>query len=208
MIARLRGILAEARPTEVVIDVHGVGYRVHIPLSTFDRLPREGGEAMLRICLHVREDAMELYGFATPEEQQLFELLQTVTGVGARLALNILSTTSVNGFCAAVRDGDVKLLSQLKGIGKKTAERLVLELKGKIQQVAPAVALGGTLPEGTAQAVEEAKLALVQLGFRHEDAAALVRDLARELPTAECSSENLIRRALGAMQQSAKKKGG
>lgn len=198
MIARLRGILLEAHPTEVVIDVHGVGYLVRIPLSTFDRLPREGQEAALRTCLHVREDAMDLYGFATGEEQALFELLQTVTGVGAKLSLNILSAVSVNGFCAAVRDGDVKLLSRLKGIGKKTAERLVLELKGKIQAVAPAVALGAKVPDTAAAAVEEAVLALVQLGFRLDEAATLVRDLARALPEQELSSENLIRRALGA----------
>jgi Holliday junction DNA helicase RuvA len=201
MIARIRGILVEVRPTEVVVDVQGVGYLLHIPLSTFDRLPREGQEVTLQTCLHVREDAMDLYGFASVEEKQLFEILQTVSGVGARLALNILSAVSVNGFCVAVRDGDAKLLSQLKGIGKKTAERLVLELKEKIKAVAPAVALGAKVPDAAAKAVEEALLALVQLGFKHEDAATLVRDLARTLPSGECSSENLIRRALGSMRQ-------
>lgn len=198
MIARIRGTLIESHPTEVVVDVGGVGYLLRIPLSTFDHLPREGQEVALYTCLQVREDAMDLYGFVTVVEKELFELLQTVTGIGAKLALNVLSSGSVDSFCLAVRDGDVKQLSRLKGIGKKMAERLVLELKGKLQQVAPAVALGVKLPDAASRAVEEAQLALVQLGFKPEEASRLVRDLARELPEHECSSENLIRRALSA----------
>jgi Holliday junction DNA helicase RuvA len=205
MIAFLRGILREARPTEVVVDVHGVGYLVRIPLSTFDRLPREGQEVALRTCLHHREDAMELFGFATAEEQALFELLQTVSGIGAKLALNILSSASVANFCAAVRDGDVKLLSQMKGIGKKTAERLALELKGKVQAVAPAAALGAKVTDAAAAAIEEAALALAQLGFRPDEAATQVREIARGLAADELSSENLIRLALGARQRPAPK---
>ena len=133
MITFLHGKLCEALPTLVTVDVHGVGYEVLIPLSSFDRLPSIGGEIHLLTHLAVREDAHTLYGFLTAGERDLFRLLiHTVSGIGPKLALNVLSGTSVTGFCAAVAAGDVKALSAISGVGRKTAERMVMELRDKL----------------------------------------------------------------------------
>src|SRR5438034_2902266 len=136
MITFLEGKLVEALPTQVTVAVHGVGYEVLIPLSSFDKLPAPGREVKLLTHLAVREDAHVLYGFMTPAERELFRLLiNTVSGIGPKIALNILSGMNPTAFRGAVANGDVKALSQISGVGKKTAERIVVELKDQIGPV-------------------------------------------------------------------------
>src|SRR5437867_2938983 len=133
MISFLQGKLVEALPTQVTVEVNGVGYEVLIPLSSFDKLPAPGREVKLLTHLAVREDAHVLYGFMTPAERELFRLLiNAVSGIGPKIALNILSGMNPTAFRGAVANGDVKALSQISGVGKKTAERIVVELKDRI----------------------------------------------------------------------------
>src|SRR5712691_11141069 len=133
MITFLHGKLMEALPTQVVVDVQGIGYEVLIPLTSYDRLPPPGHDVKLLTHLVVREDAHILYGFMSLSERELFRMLiNTVSGVGPKIALNILSGISVVAFRGAVADGDIKLLSQISGVGKKMAERIIVELKDKI----------------------------------------------------------------------------
>ena len=133
MISFLKGTLSEALPTQVVIDVNGVGYEVLIPLSSFDKLPSLGGEVKLLTHLAIRDDAHVLYGFSSETERDLFrQLIRHVTGIGPKIALNVLSGTTPTSFQAAVVNGDVKALSGISGVGKKTAERIVVELRDKI----------------------------------------------------------------------------
>src|SRR5215468_9819170 len=133
MISFLHGTLIEALPTQVVVDVQGVGYEALIPLSSYDKLPQPGQEIKLLTHLAVREDAPTLYGFMTGAERDLFRMLiNTVSGIGPKIALNVLSGMTVTAFRGAVAKQDVKALSQISGVGKKTAERIVVELKDKI----------------------------------------------------------------------------
>src|SRR3989454_10875684 len=133
MITFLHGKLVEALPTQVTVDVHGVGYEVLIPLSSYDKLPSPGNDVKLLTHLAVREDAHVLYGFMTAQEREMFRLLiHTVSGIGPKIALNILSGMNVTVLRGAVANGDVKALSQISGVGKKTAERIVVELKDRI----------------------------------------------------------------------------
>jgi Holliday junction DNA helicase RuvA len=202
MIARLKGILQEINLTQVVVDVHGVGYLVSIPMSTYDRLPRSESEVILLINTQVREDAISLYGFATPEEKQLFEILLGATGVGPKLALSILSSLPVSSFCSAVVNRDLNVIKRISGIGPKTAERLIVELKEKIGKMAPALsvaAAGKAVPDSVASAAEDALLALEQLGFKSEKIRKALHKIVEEIPEKECSSENLIRKALQAL---------
>ena len=133
MISFLKGTLSEALPTQVVIDVNGVGYEVLIPLSSFDKLPAPGGEVKLLTHLAIRDDAHVLYGFSSETERDLFrQLIRHVTGIGPKIALNVLSGTTPTSFQAAVANGDVMALSGISGVGKKTAERIVVELRDKL----------------------------------------------------------------------------
>src|SRR5882672_7189200 len=135
MITFLHGKLVEALPTQVTVEVHGVGYEVLVPLSSFDKLPAPGGEVRLLTHLAIREDAHVLYGFMSAPERDLFRLLvNTVSGIGPKIALNVLSGMNVTAFRGAVANNDVKALSQISGVGRKTAERIVVELKDKIGQ--------------------------------------------------------------------------
>lgn len=177
MITFLHGRLVEALPTQVTVDVHGVGYEVLIPLSSFDRLPAVGADVHLLTHLAIREDAHTLYGFVTAAERDLFRLLiNTVSGIGPKLALNVLSGMNAAGFAAAVAAGDVKALSGISGVGKKTAERIVVELRDKLGSLS--VSPGGPVTSGTGTVTlsgTEAKLAdatsaLVALGFKQNDA--------------------------------------
>ena len=140
MIAFLRGRLLEKHPNRVVVDVHGVGYDVHVPVSSFYGMAEAGGEIALRVYTHVREDTIALFGFSTPLELQLFERLIAVSGIGPRLALAVLSGIEPDDLIQAVQRGDVARLTAIPGIGKKTAERIALELKdrlGAMARVAP-----------------------------------------------------------------------
>ena len=197
MISRLHGILIEREFTEVVVDVNGVGYSVSIPLSTYDRLPPLNAEVTLFTVLAVREDNMQLFGFYTKDERKLFSLLvNAVSGIGPKLALNVLSGISIDGFLQAVSESDVKSLSKINGIGKRTAERIVLELKDKLSAFATlAMETGGgagVLQE--TQAISDAKAALESLGYKHEVAEKTVQELIAKEPNA--SAEQLIRKAL------------
>jgi Holliday junction DNA helicase RuvA len=135
MIALLRGTLLEKHPNQVIVDAGGVGYDVQIPVSTFSHLPDVGAAVSLRIHTHVREDALALFGFLTSEEKQLFEKLIAVSGIGPKLAITVLSGLPVGELVAAIRAGDLARLTKIPGVGKKTAERLSLELRDKLEGV-------------------------------------------------------------------------
>lgn len=163
MIARIRGTLAEVGPDFVVVDVGGVGYEMAVSATTQRRLPSRGEEVVLGTYLHVREDAMQLFGFGEPAEKELFELLISVSGVGPKVALAVLSAFSSDDLRKAIATEDIALISSVPGIGKKTAQRLVLELKEKI---AGAADIAGAVTTGVSQATyAEARDALAGLGY-------------------------------------------
>lgn len=200
MITFLHGTLADALPTQVTVDVHGVGYEVLIPLSSFDRLPPVGAEVRLLTHLAVREDAHTLYGFVSAGERELFRLLiHTVSGIGPKIALNILSGMPENAFRAAVSSGDVKALSQISGVGRKTAERIVVELKDKLGSApglsAPSVGVPRPDMPSAERAIHDATLALVALGFKQNEAIDTVRAAQAVLGT-QASVEQLVRASL------------
>ncbi len=197
MITFLHGKLAEALPTHVVVDVHGVGYEALIPLSSFDRLPQPGGEVTLLTQLVVREDSHMLYGFMTHAERELFRLLiNTVSGIGPKIALNILSGISVTAFRGAVAKGDVKALSQISGVGKKTAERIIVELKDKIGPAGAWEAASAQRALSPAdQKVNDATLALMALGFKQVEAHEAVR-AAQAVLGETATLEELVRACL------------
>lgn len=132
MIAHLRGSILEKHPNQVILEAAGVGYEVQIPISTFTSLPAEGSAVALRVYTHVREDTLSLFGFATAEEKLVFERLISVSGIGPKLAITVLSGLSTPDLVTAIRTGDVARLVRIPGVGKKTAERIVLELKDKL----------------------------------------------------------------------------
>ena len=204
MIAQLTGTLIDASFTEAIIDVNGVGYQVLIPMSMFDKLPRvdEKKSVTLLTWLQVREDALTLFGFATRQERDVFLLLITVNGIGAKTALNILSCMNVVSFCQAVASGDLKSLKKISGVGPKSAERILVELRDKIQKIAPETSFGGgAAPSKVDTAVEDAILALGQLGFQGPKFQKLVADVALEIPEDQRSTENIIRKALQALNR-------
>jgi holliday junction DNA helicase RuvA len=197
MITFLQGKLVESLPTRVTVEVHGVGYDALIPLSSFDQLPAPGQPVKLLTHLVVREDAHVLYGFMSAAERELFRLLiNSVSGIGPKIALNILSGINVAAFRGAVAGGDVKILSRISGVGKKTAERIVVELKDKI-------GLAGALEAGSAeralsggeQKINDATLALMALGYKQPEARDAIRGAAAVLG-AEAGVEEMVRAAL------------
>jgi Holliday junction DNA helicase RuvA len=163
MIAHLRGKLLTKHPNQVIVETCGVGYEVNISVPTFSELPATGSEVSLHIRTHVREDVIALYGFLRPAEKQLFERLMTVSGIGAKLAITILSGMAADEMAGAIRGNDVARLTRIPGIGKKTAERMVLELRDKL----PAATGASTLTAPALSAMEEDVLsALVNLGYQ------------------------------------------
>jgi len=197
MITFLQGTLAESLPTQVVVNVNGVGYEVLIPLSSFDKLPAPGQPLKLLTQLVVREDAHLLYGFMTDAERNLFRLLtHTVSGIGPKTALNILSGISVTAFRGAVASGDVKALSQISGVGKKTAERIIVELRDKVG-VAGAWEAASAKHALSAddQKVNDAVLALMALGFKQAEAHDSVR-AAQAMLGPQTTVEALVRACL------------
>jgi Holliday junction DNA helicase RuvA len=196
MIAYLHGKLADSTPTHVVVDCHGVGYSVFIPLSSYDKLPPRGGDVKLLTHHHVvaHEGTQQLYGFVTADERDMFRLLISISGIGPRLAVNILSSTSIAALRSAIASGDTKTLSALRGIGKKTAERLVVELKDKVGGAATFEGKGrAATPEE--QKLTDAILALVSLGYKQVDAHKAVL-AAVERVGAKAGVEELVRAAL------------
>lgn len=199
MITFLEGRLVSALPTQAIVDVGGVGYEVLIPLSSYDKLPEVGQSIHILTHLAVREDAHILYGFMTAAERDLFRLLVNhVSGIGPKLGLAVLSGMSVTNFKAAVVNSDTAALAKISGLGKKTAERIVLELKDKIGVAAAWEAASAThAPTPEQEQANEAVLALIALGYKQIDAHKSVRDLQQAGETK--SAEELVKLALKRM---------
>ena len=175
MIAHLSGTLAQKIPGEVVIDVGGIGYQVSIPLNVFYRLPAVGSAVSLHVYTHVREDALQLFGFQDPADKQVFLLLLGVSGIGPRLAINILSGIPAEELSRALGQGDQVRLVGIPGVGRKLAERMIVELKDKLATAAPA-AMGSARADGNSQLVLDAVSALLNLGYKRPDAEKAVRE--------------------------------
>lgn len=198
MIAFVDGVLAEKQPTRVVVDVGGVGYELQIPLSSYDRLPAAGARCRLLTHHHVREDAHILFGFGTEAERAMFRLLMDVTGIGPKLALSALSGLTVRELKAAIVTGDHKRLSGISGIGKKTAERICMELRDKLSASEALEALAGPGEESEVDSrSRDAIAALIALGYKQEDARRLVLDARGHLPP-DAGVQALIKKALSA----------
>ncbi len=190
MIGFLRGVLLHKSPQELLLDVSGVGYRVLVPISTFCRLGDQGAQAQLLIHTHVREDQLVLYGFATSSEIELFEKLISVSGVGPKVALGVLSGIETEDLVHAIRGNDVARLTRVPGVGKKTAERLILELKDKIAALHP----GGAAPAAPSPERSDLLSALANLGYSSAEADRAATEVLRLHP--EASLGDLLREAL------------
>ena len=189
MIARVAGTLLEKRGDAAVVDVGGVGYLVHVSLQSMARLPGEGGEVRLRTYTHVRDDALQLFGFATEEEERLFLMLIDVSGVGPRLAQTILSGMPASELAEALVAGEIARLTQISGIGKKTAERLVLELKDKLRTAGlPARAPAAAIPLTGSGALVSA---LLNLGYKPSTAERTAEAVRRSIGPAAAVEEQL-----------------
>ena len=201
MIAFLKGLVLEKTPTEVIVDVNGVGYRVALSILSLARLPEKGQPVSLRIRTVVREDALDLYGFLTVAEEELFLLLTSVSHVGPKLAINVLSGLEVEQLTEAIGKGDVARLTKIHGVGKKTAERLVLELKEKVKLLIVEGAPNGTKPKSgkAPTALSDLISALVNLGYK-EAQAEQAAQLAEERAGAEAPFELLFRESLKALR--------
>lgn len=197
MIARIKGILIYKSVSHVIVDAHGIGYRIFVPLTTFYELPETGQSVSLNIYTHVKEDALHLFGFHTPEDQGIFQMLISVSGIGPRLALNILSGIPAREFIRAVTQGNLSRLVAIPGVGKKTAERMVLELKDKFLKMDPGgiMAESSTGREREEAMKEDALSALVNLGYKNATATKVIDKVVAE-STAELSLDILLKEAL------------
>ncbi len=193
MIGRLKGILLSKQPPWLLIDVNGVGYELEAPMSTIYDLPEIGHEVILRTHYAVKEDSVALYGFLHESERALFRNVQKVSGIGAKIALAILSGATVDEFARHVQNGDLASLTRIPGIGKKTAERIVVELRDRVDGLVGTVSsrLGGGVPNDP---VSEASVALQSLGYKPAEVMRMVKDAA----TPDDSAEDIIRKALRA----------
>ena len=195
MIAFLHGTLTDKTPSVVTLDVHGVGYEVFISLGTYDRLPATGSACRLLTYHHIREDAQILFGFMQPEEKSMFERLLGVNGIGPKLALSVLSGLTVGELSLAIAENNVKRISSVHGIGKKTAERIVVELRDKVD---PLEALAGHTAGGgdpRNAMLRDAILALASLGFQQDQARKMVQSALDSDPAIK-DTETLLRKAL------------
>ncbi len=192
MIGRLRGTLEVRQPGEVLVDVGGVGYLAFISLQTFSTLPPAGGQVVLEAVTVLRENALELFAFATAAEKDAFQLLRSVSGIGPRMAVAILSGIRVDELATAVATGNASRLTAIPGIGRKTAERMLIDLRGKLD--VPAAATPGGRVE------EDAVSALVGLGYKRGEAEKAVRAATKD---GEASLEDVLRRALGSLVREA-----
>jgi Holliday junction DNA helicase RuvA len=196
MIAYVRGVLAEKDPTRVVVEAAGVGYELTIPLSTFDRLPKTGAEVKLLAFHCVREDDETLFGFATEAEKSMFAKLTSVSGVGPKIAIAILSGSSIGELSLSIASGNAKRISSIKGVGKKTAEKICIELKDKVNAIEALAATGRGEGRGaTSPVLRDAMLALSALGFSEESAGKMVSQVVAAHPEAK-DTETIIRFAL------------
>lgn len=196
MIASLTGILRRKSPTDALLDVHGVGYDVHIPLSTYAGLGDVGGTVTLLTYLQVRDDAMVLFGFATEEERSMFRLLLGVTGIGPKLAQNILSGIPASDLRALIRGGNAASLTGIPGIGRKTADRIILDLRDKVasgSETPTEIDVAGATPSSVRT---EALQALIALGFPRTSAEKGIRSALQSADGASLSVEELLKRSL------------
>ena len=197
MITFLEGIIDEKEPTHVVLNVGGVGYEVVISLSSYDRLPKQGAVVRLLTHDHIREDEHRLFGFVTADERRVFTLLLGVSGIGPKIALSALSGMTVREIKVAIKDGDVKRLSSISGIGKKTAERMVIELRDKFGagEILAASASGGLNTESDVK-LRDAILALISLGYKRAEAQELVLRVINQPNMTAATVEDIVRKSL------------
>ena len=196
MIGSLIGLIKEKKPSLLLLEVNGVGYEINVPLSTSFQLPKKGESAYLLTHLIVREDQHTLYGFATEEERNLFRTLIKISGVGAKMALTILSGINVNGFVQSVINEDIDTLVHLPGIGKKTAERLIVEMKDRIDGITDNLESSASTIAETSIALE-ARNALVNLGYKNNEA----KKILDNIDTNGISVEELLRQALKSLNR-------
>ena len=197
MIAQLSGTLAHKMPGEVVVDVGGVGYQIYIPLSVFYSMPGIGAPVSLYIHTHLREDALQLFGFQEPRDKQIFMLLNGVAGIGPKLAVNILSGISTDELAQAIRDGDQLRLVSIPGVGRKLAERMLVELRDKLTALRTQPTESATSGKGP-QLMQDAVSALVNLGYRQAEVEKNVRDA---LHAGKQSLEDVIKDVLRRMSR-------
>lgn len=199
MIARISGLLIYKSPTYVIVDAQGIGYQVYVPLTTFYELPDAGLPVALNIHTHVRQDAINLFGFNTPEERDIFQLMLAVNGIGPKLAINILSGIAAGELLKAVSQGNLKRLVSIPGVGKKMAERIILELKDKVIKLGvPAehrMKTDAALDDGMK---EDALSALVNLGYKSQTAGDALDKVCREHPEG-LTLDILLKKALKAL---------
>lgn len=196
MIASLTGILKYKSPTEILIDVHGIGYTVSIPLSTYEKLGDVGSSICLLTHFHVREDAVQLFGFFSDEERRLFKLLISVSGIGPKIAQSILSGMNVEELKSHLLSGDVTALTAIPGVGKKTAERLILELRDKVGKSISGAEPISSLGMASTTMHAEALQALTSLGYNLQIAEKSIRLVLKETEGSIISLEELVKRAL------------
>lgn len=199
MIALLTGKIAHKSPEYIILDVNGVGYRVQIPFSTYYELPDTGAQISLTIYTHVKEDAISLYGFRTPAEKSFFQLLISVSGIGPKMGKDILSNIQVDELAAAITRGDLARLSAVPGIGKKTAERVVLELRDKVLKMEIAAPTRDGERVAPAAGIEEdVASALINLGYKE---AVVKKTLSEMLIAPDASMEEVLKQALKALMK-------
>jgi Holliday junction DNA helicase RuvA len=196
MIGFLKGIVIDKKPTQVLIDVNGVGYLVHISLNTFDKLPENGNQISLYTYLNVREDALDLFGFINPEEKEMFLLLISVNGIGARLAQNILSGIKINELKEALKTANLSRIMAAPGVGRKTGERMIVELRDKVDSLAWEFEVTAS---GASSVKSDAVGALISLGYNQKTAEKAISQILSNSPAA--TIEELIRSSLGLINQ-------
>ena len=192
MLDYIRGRVVSKSPTRLILEVAGIGYLLHIPLSTFEKIPNHG-EVTILTQLFIREDQVKMFGFATVEERDLFQLLLSVNGIGPNMAITILSGSTVEDIKRAVINEDAKALEKIKGVGKKTAERIILELKETIKEITTSISTGMDVQQKAL--VSDAVMALISLGYGRSIAEKAVSDAAKKLQTID-NIEVLVREAL------------
>ena len=195
MISHLKGILSRKSPTEIVVDVNGIGYAVSIPLSTYEKLGETGSAVTILTYTHVREDILQLYGFATEAEREIFRLLISVSGIGPKIAQGILSGVQPNELQNLIAQANVSALTAIPGVGRKTAERLIVELRDKIAKLD--AGSFASAPTDAAQGIRaEALMALISLGYNRATAEKAIRTALQELSGKEASIQELLKQAL------------
>ncbi|NKB25392.1 MAG: Holliday junction branch migration protein RuvA [Kiritimatiellae bacterium] len=198
MITFLEGILVDKKPTQIIINVNGVGYQVLIPLSSYDQLPAPNGSLRILTYHHVREDAQMLFGFSSEDQRSMFQIMLNISGIGPKLALGILSGISVRDLKTAVIDGDIKRLNAISGVGKKTAERMVIELRDKFSSGEALEAVAGIDDNITPDIrIRDSIMALTSLGYKQVDAQKMVQKISVKIPKAG-TVEDIVRLALTA----------